>query len=122
MAELTDRQVDIAAKVFMEYLSMPGGEDKGSLRVTAPYLQMPWDEPTNEEVANIVRKLFATTECLDMLVLEDTLREFVRLRNAALLPKPVDPRRAAIVRVLREYPDRAPEIADKILAALDEAI
>ena len=33
---------------------------------------------------------------------------------------PVDPRRSVVIKVLAEYPDRAPEIADKILTAIDE--
>lgn len=36
------------------------------------------------------------------------------------LAESVDPRRAKIVEVLKQYPDRAPEIADKIMAALEE--
>jgi hypothetical protein len=39
------------------------------------------------------------------------------VRTAA--PPVPDPRREAIQHVLREYPDRAPEIADRILSALD---
>ena len=47
-----------------------------------PMAQLPWDEPTEEEIDNAGRR-----------GIESALREFVRRRNAALQPKPVDPRK-----------------------------
>jgi hypothetical protein len=52
------------------------------MRRAAPFLQLPWDEPTEEEIDNAGRR-----------GIESALREFVRRRNAALQPKPVDLRR-----------------------------
>lgn len=142
MLKLTDEQVEQAAREVARTMSNLGypealayASEKHrkedvfcALRTAAPFLQLLWNEPTAEEVSNIAhavrmstkREVFVTTKCIDMLELVGVLREFVRRRNATFLPKLVDPRRAAIVHVLREYPDRAPEIADKILTALDE--
>lgn len=118
MAELREDQIDAAAKV----LCKTGGNKwddsyKGQresyyamAKAAAPFLQFPWDEPTSEEINALDGKDHTYT----------MVREFVSRRNALQMPKPLDQRRAAIVEVLKQYPDRAPEIADKILAALDE--
>ncbi len=62
MTELTEQQIEQAIAVAER------------MRRAAPFLQLPWDEPTEEEI-------------------ESALQEFVRRRNAALQPKPVDPRK-----------------------------
>jgi transposase len=57
-----------------------------SLRAAAPYLQLPWDEPTEKEAY----------ACQDAPNVQDNepqqvIAEFVRRRNAALIPKPENP-------------------------------
>lgn len=84
MAELTEEQIELAVR---EFLTMAQGEyvrdgtviTKG-LCAAAPYLQLPWEEPTKEEVAAI-----------HWTLLSDGIATFVRRRNAALLPEPVVP-------------------------------
>lgn len=135
MVELTDEQVDRAAKEF--WLSpkwgygTPGegvGENaKVGLRAAAPFLQLPWDEPTEDE-AHVIHSTnlgLGLTSSFDRNVFE-VLCRFVRRRNAALLPKPVDPRREAVMNVLRQsvgvvdsYSNGPECVADRILDAID---
>ena len=76
MTELTEQQIEQAIAAFGNYAVAE------RMRRAAPFLQLPWDEPTEEEIDNAGRRN-----------IESALREFVRRRNAALQPKPVDLRR-----------------------------
>ena len=95
MAELTEQQLDQAAAAYgMAY----GGDAEGpsdarreGLRAAAPFLQIPWEPPTKEEAKSFHENYytFASTSIPSTL---HALRRFIANRNAALLPKPVDPR------------------------------
>ncbi len=82
MAELIEQtRTRIARYLVNEY----GQTIEDSLVIAdalIPMAQLPWDEPTEEEIDNASRR-----------GIESALREFIRRRNAALQPKPVDPRR-----------------------------
>jgi hypothetical protein len=118
MAELTKEQIERAAEALWNITfeqresRQPGRtEDRWCnvnpqfkdewrewARVAAPYLQLPWDEPNEAEIAELGRERMqrvSPREC-------GFLREFVRRRNAALLPKPVDPRREPLVKMFTE--------------------
>lgn len=94
------------------------------------YLQLPWDEPTDADIYQAAIDKFGFVERIDLLVARDLCIHFVRRRNASLLPKPVDPRRKAIIDTINRQPASAAaastsdgpvgELADKILAAMDE--
>ncbi len=121
MAELTKEQLD---RAIDSYESIPLLGDVGTrgfirrcLIAAAPYLQLPWDEPTEKELFDAkcgwgIERPFAICE---------EMRQFVRIRNAALLPKPVDPRREKIEEILsRHVKDGADQTIDRILAVLNE--
>lgn len=125
MADLTQEQVERAAKAahdaFMED-GQPIGYDKlaqtlrepyrSCVRAAAPFLQLPWDEPTLEEASK-------ANQCMDG---QSAIFDFIRRRNAALLPKPVDPR-LAVVRHQLGGPSMSHNldgVAVKILHALDQ--
>jgi hypothetical protein len=105
--KLANEQIEAAAKAMRKADHCP--IDIGHYRITAcaaaPFLQMPWEMPTYEEL-----EMFK-----DFKSAGSALFEFVRRRNAALLPKPVDPRRQRIIDAL------AGDVvtADRILVALD---
>jgi hypothetical protein len=107
MTELTEQQIEQAIAAFGNYAVAE------RMRRAAPFLQLPWDEPTEEEIDNAGRR-----------GIESALREFVRRRNAALQPKPVDPRREKIRNVLALGVDAGePYITnatERILAVIDE--
>ena len=94
------------------------------IRAAAPYLQAPWEPPTVEE-EDISYNLWQTPSVSCKMLLAD----FINRRNAALLPKPVDPsqwlcRLEKIVNILREsfgYSVEAYKCADAILAALEDS-
>lgn len=127
MAELTSEQVDRAER---EWMSKTGNfaDRKHVLRTVAPFLQLPWDEPTESESSFI----HSTDLGLRLTSSFDEhkhhiISDFVRRRNAALTPKTVDPRREKIELVLRlhhmqiDNGRRTLESAvDAIIAALDE--
>lgn len=113
MAELTQDQVERA------HMALNGGAGDidlihKSLHAAAPFLQLPWDEPTPEEMAAIDR---------DWIGFAEFVREFVRRRNAALLPEPVDPRIAIVKHQLTDaaMSHGIDVVAGKILLALDRS-
>lgn len=127
MKELTDEQVERAAKVVCPLnWDVAGAEEKSAYRdriqMAAPFLQLPWDEPTEDEVSDI-EALIQSTGAPHWFN-GDCLKEFVRRRNAALLPKPVDPRRAVLLKQLSTFNVRdeqeLEEEVTEILAAMDE--
>lgn len=112
--KLTDEQIKRAHDVWLDAVKFPpeemGPTAEAVIRAMAPHLQLPWDEPTREETDSIREFDSLWFAC-----------EFVRRRNAALPPKPVDPRIEKIMSILREGPPRPTEfVANEILAALDE--
>lgn len=139
--QLTDAQIEAAAKliygmqeavVFVTpnhpyaWEQKPDpvkGEYRKIARAAAPFLQAPWAMPTREEEIacfNIggewERGMCGTITGSGML------RVFIERRNAALLPKPADPRRAKIADILIRKGWGNPEshdAADRIIAALD---
>jgi len=117
MPELTDEQFRQAHRLLLDN----GYSVSGTLMKTlAPLLQLPWDGPTREEFADIVRSNPNGDYGPGIMW---ALYEFVRRRNAALLPKPVDPRREAVRKVL-ESRDKLglnfDSMIDEILEAVDK--
>jgi hypothetical protein len=145
MAELTEQQIDLAARASSACVSKLGyparlayateEENKAmaheAMRAAAPFLQLPWDEPTEEES-------YFCSDVVQANEPQDVIGEFVRRRNAAILTKPVDPRRERIRSVLvnlfasvdpqkiardfgsaRELQRMLDEAETKMLAALD---
>lgn len=87
MAQLTDEQVKKAAEAYAETWMDSKNFDMPTLRLeclraAAPHLQLPWDDPSNEELETLYREV--PYGCGHRLALQ----YFVRRRNAALLPKP----------------------------------
>jgi hypothetical protein len=92
---------------------------RDGLAAAAPFLQLPWDDPTHDEIVDGTKRILMGMPC------KEVLQRFVRNRNAALLPKPVDPRRERVATLLRKlHMDQrgwSPgEIADRILEAIDK--
>ena len=115
MAELTAQQIEFAVAAFE---NVAGHAATGELlsmaermRRAAPFLQLPWDEPSREE-----RNVAANQRNVELALLV-----FVRRRNAAIQPKPVDPLREKIIAALDKlYLNKeSSKIADAILDALD---
>lgn len=96
MAELTDEQVKRAGDAMEEFQRTPGkgGNWYDLARTAAPFLQLPWDEPTEKD--------FPSAKSNAEYILAHVL-PFVRRRNASLPPKPVDPRRLVIIKVLESH-------------------
>jgi hypothetical protein len=142
MAELTKEQIERAAEALWNITfeqresRQPGRtEDRWCnvdpqfkdewrewAKVAAPFLQLPWEEPTDKEFIDIVHAHPSSGYGEEIL---RSMREFVRRRNAALLPKPVDPRREKVLAALGcSFVDIqssiVEEIADRVLRALDE--
>ena len=134
--KVTDEQIEAAAKamqlvdVELEDRSNYGWEDLDPInkdtyrdyaRAAAPFLQMAWDEPTESEVSAAFTRQFMPLDAYTSM--RSGISKFVANRNAALQPKPVDPRREAVIQVLRaEHPGAMSNgaFADVILKALDE--
>lgn len=128
MTELTDEQIDRA----VDCAALATGEKRfdreyarHNFRAAAPFLQLPWDEPSDAEIDVFSNIAYGRTVNVVGEVCRNisqmVLREFVRRRNATLLPKPVDSRRAAILKAYKPYgynPDE--ELMAAILDALDE--
>ena len=89
-------------------------------RAAAPFLQMPWEEVTAEESETIHRGTGHLSVAL-------VIKRFVELRNAALVPKPVDPRESIIVHAMcndltgLDDVAEAHRIAKRIIVAMDTA-
>ncbi len=121
MSELTDEQLRVADSFLRQngYAITPGLIGKLAL-----LLQMPWDEPTQEEVGDLRNEYVCGVKGRSGSF-EVGLKNFVANRNAALFPKPPDPRLNAVICALQgtnAVPlghDITP-LATKILAALDE--
>lgn len=140
---LTDEQIEAAAKAMFES-SWPKNEGKWPAqghdgrerwrelaRIAAPFLQMPWKMPTEEESDSIYsevsrRDAFSIPAATRI---KAAMQLFVRYRNASLIPKPLDPRREKVLKVLSRgicvdlrdgsYVAESDKLTDRILAALD---
>lgn len=140
MAELTDEQVDRAAKAHFDCGAIPSWDGaseqtkdawRKSIRAAAPFLQLPWEPPTFEDIneatyqyGKLSRSGYDTKDNPppNTYAMTSALQEFVRRRNAALMPKP-DPRLHKVICAMSGFTsDRKLEdtIAKQILAALDE--
>ena len=126
MSKLSDEQIEQAA-IAGCYMNAPWDDLLGqtrdrvrrNLRKAAPFLQMPWDEPTEEEFTQLLTGVHPNSNYGGTIM--DALKKFVHIRNAALLPKPVDPRREAVAKVLTEHKVwTVDDQVDRILAALDK--
>lgn len=134
MATLSEEKIEAAAKIYQDevHRGTPGilGWDECSfddqkdiarcLRAAAPFLQLSWDEPTEGAIGAAAIDLFGSSRNVDLLVTLDVCKQFVRRRNAALLPNPVDPRTKAIRKAMEGTGIDLSLVMDRILAALDE--
>lgn len=120
MPELTKEQIEAAEQAW-NAVDLSAWTRSGIIKAIAPHVQFPLEEPSAEEV-------FAAADFVWFRDYRDeiarALRRFVARRNAARLPKPVDPRREVILWTMRIYSPASPvddmdELADHILAALD---
>lgn len=131
MSKLTDDQVEMAVKIIFgnKYIDSKGLSSGikikanlvGVIRDIAPHLQMTWEEPLMDEVNVIERNIPRHAPPCDQLM--RALSFFVNLRNAALLPKPVDSRRNKLRKILTSIltnPDYIEPAIHDILASLDE--
>lgn len=132
MAKLTKNQLSLATKAY--YGALPGTDPAGyhtssiekGLEAAAPFLQLPWDEPTDEEIAEIIRQHWHWNGRRKHIseVVRFIAGQFVDRRNAAFTPKPADPRREKIIAALRkrEFPidlENEVRMVDNIIDALD---
>jgi hypothetical protein len=80
--------------------------------------------PTDEQCDELIRLVGATGTSpmrFPSRVNRDQARTMLtEWQRRMYLANPKDSRRQRIIEVLKQYPDRAPEIADKILDALEE--
>jgi hypothetical protein len=96
-----------------------------SMVAAAPYLQLPWEGPTESEIDTFANLSYGRTINVVGAVCRDisqmVLREFVRRRNAAILPKPtIGPAAERIIEQSRRNtftPDEYRAIVDNIRAA-----
>lgn len=136
MPELTKEQLHLAREAY--YWALKGNDPCGftvetvdrALRAAAPHLQLPWESPTTAEIDRFYGQLsnYDGTR-VDRETLKRTLQYFIAQRNCDLQPKPVDPRREKVIKILETplgptvlgvFHEEAKEYADRILAALDE--
>lgn len=122
MAELTQEQNRKANQLLIGELG--GSLGLPSLHELAETLQLPWDDVTEDEICEFGAnsrdaKLPACNAGVALAI-----SNFVRRRNAALLPKPVDPRRIVLLKKLIKFNVRDEQELDEevteILTALDE--
>lgn len=86
MAELTEQQLESAKQELAKVFGGPMDDVlmTNMLRAAAPFLQLPWDEPSEQECEQFYR-LNSQARPSPRSALED----FVRRRNATLMEKPV---------------------------------
>jgi len=119
MAELTKEVIERVAAELQSRCHFK--EIETSFRVAEaiiPLAQLPWGPP----VAGEINAIFDMMHHVDFSTFA-VVCEFVRRRNAAIaeMPKPVDPRREAVLRVLWKVRGMSEEQKlDEILAAIDE--
>jgi hypothetical protein len=134
MAELSEQQIEQAARAmheagtvsihFWEHVFAGDKERyRKAARAAAPYLQLPWDEPLRGELDTIFNAMPRTDPSVFAVVCA-----FVRRRNAAIQPKPVDSRFEKVKAILNcrfymgnpEFDKFADEVVPEILAAIDK--
>lgn len=125
MAEISMQQmiqaVDAYKAAYDKSEEWPEYARVRGLRAAAPLLQLPWVEPTEIDIQEAWDANARTGGVANVL------EGFVRRRNAALLPKPADPRFEKILAGIRSNRtwnlDLEHEVllAKEILAALDKA-
>ena len=121
MADLTDEQLSKAVHA-VERKHRQYDQTSDVLRSATPYLQLPWDEPTEAEINLAYGRTVDVVGAVCRDISQMVVREFVRRRNAALLPKPVDPRRKKIADILgRHVPDGISVTVDRILDLFEES-
>lgn len=140
--ELTDEQVEMAAKTaygkvnFQEFARADSPDRwenlsegmretyRKAMRIGAPFLQVAWELPNYDETELAIGLTDSSgalphSRTRDRILLE----HFVITRNAALRPKPFDPRREKIARAIDGAcftgPSALDRLTDRILAALD---
>jgi hypothetical protein len=133
--QLTDEQIEAAAKriwasgdrsgyKWSEIASEAMAIYREMARAAAPFLQMPWEIPSDEEERQLFADVSKRAPSISPVKL---VIGFIARRNASLIPKPVDPRRDKVVNSLNDSLPRyqswdraaAELLADRILAALD---
>lgn len=143
MAELTERQLRLAAAALHARFAQendPMGADlhvcMRGLEASAPFLQLPWAQPTREEMTEFLGIHGVHPDSNYAHAILDVLLMFVTRRNARITLAASDlcsdPRHLAVRNLLVEFagvaddPGCPPssgdyaEYAEKILAALDE--
>lgn len=96
---LTDEQIDRAAEAMWRSWDGAGLWEhwfaqsgyRLAVKTTAPFLQILWDEATDDEAAAMTEWYGHGSESM-----QSVLNEFLRRRNAGLMPKSVDAERNAI--------------------------
>jgi hypothetical protein len=131
--KLTDEQIEAAAKAAWlgRFLTPHGVADfdtvspdmqsgwRRAMRAAAPFLQMPWEMPTQSEC-----ELIGRAQDVAEVTVHYAVSSFINMRNASLFPKLVDPRRDKLKAAVNEWRQcegayTTSEIVDRILAALD---
>ena len=90
--------------------------------------QLPWDEPTEAEIQSALitfdssLRMRVDSQEARLDAMAQSLGWLIASRNAALQPKPVDPRREKIVDAIHRYGyfGNKEALADNIIVALDE--
>lgn len=126
--EPTKEQLELAATAYFDTKGTETGTTKDGLVAATPHLQLPWMDASREELQEAFAKFnsySAVTPPLTRFMLAMNL--FVQKRNSELASRVVDPRRAAIERVLRNVKDFKfnfkvgdLDFADAIVEALDQ--
>jgi hypothetical protein len=119
MAKLTDEQFRVAHRMMLDE---GYAVSEMLMAKLAAYLQLPWDEPTDEEA--LLAENYLRSHGGGWSSAKVVLMEFVCRRNASLLPKPVDPRlevvESIIARGRMHLSKDQRTLAAEILAALAE--
>lgn len=98
---------------------------KRAMKAAAPYLQIPWELPSDKEVRSF---LSDATNASNGKSIEHCLRQFVYRRNTTLCPEPIDVRRLKVLRIIGDAtlsarpaePINVSLLVDDILAVFDE--
>jgi len=121
----TDEQLEKAAGVYYTtfWATNSGDTDvkrMAALRAAAPFLQLPQADPTEEETERFNLTYYADPgNCKESTRV--ALKEFITARNAALIPKPVDPRVAEVLFAIETAPldETNEQLAARLLKLLD---
>lgn len=138
--KLTDEQIKLATNIMIyeilrssiRSISLPLETEPWRIAFdkAAPFLQLPWGMPTLDEIQighkNSLHHFDFLEETHTNTItysagMPSALARFVYERNQLLMlmPKPVDPRREKISRILNGHFQPTEAIVDSIIAALD---